>query len=104
MEKMDRIKDQTVRLATLEGSAVSEDQVEIWRKYRKLMNSFNIKNGQEEIQYKRTKVKYCKDNAGMVWSLAKNYMNWKSQGPPVQLEVEINKKVTLVPKLKILQK
>ena len=104
MEKRDRIKDQAVRLATLEGSSVSKDQVKLWREYRKLRNSFNNKNGQEENKYKRSKIKDCKDNPGMVWSLAKNYMNWKSQGPPVQLEVEVNKKVTLVTKAKDLAK
>ena len=40
----------------------------------------------------------------MVWSLAKSFMNWRSPGPPSQLEVVIDKKLTLVTKAKDLAK
>ena len=62
------------------------------------------KNGQEEVKYKKSKVKNCKDNPGMLLSLAKNYLNWRSSGPPSQLEVEIDKKITLVTKAEDLAK
>ena len=35
-----------------------------------------------------------------MWGLAKKYMNWSSPGPPSQLELEKDKKITLVTKAK----
>ena len=104
MEERDRYKDKAMRLAALEGNSASEEQIRLWRKYKILRNSLTNKNGQEEIKYKRSKVNSCKDSPDMLWSLARKYMNWKSPGPPVQLEVETGKKVTLVTKAKDLAK
>ena len=72
MEERDRCKNQAVRLANIEGRSASVQQVNLWKKYKRLRNSLNNKNGQEEIKYKRCKVNECKDNPGMVWSLAKS--------------------------------
>ena len=59
---------------------------------------------QEEVRYKRGKVKECQDCPSKTWSLAKKYMDWSSPGPPTQLEVEENKKITLYTKAKDLAK
>ena len=39
-----------------------------------------------------------------MWGLAKKYMNWSSPGPPSQLEVVKEKKITLVTKAKDIAK
>ena len=41
-----------------------------------------------------------KGDPSKVWGLSKKYMNWTSPGPPSQLEVEENNKITLVTKAK----
>ena len=42
----------------------------------------------------------CQDCPSKTWSLAKKLMDWVSPGPPTQLEVEDNKKITLYTKAK----
>ena len=49
---------------------------------------------QEDIRYKKRKVSDCQGD------LAKKNMNWTSPGPPTQLEIEKDKKVTLYTKAK----
>ena len=44
------------------------------------------------------------DCPSKTWSLANKYMDWSSPGPPTQLEVEENKKITLYTKAKDLAK
>jgi hypothetical protein len=88
----------------LEGKNASPEQSLLWEKFKKLRNSLNNKNGQEEVKYKKRKVNSCEDDPSLVWSLAKNYTNWKSPGPPSQLEVEIDKKLIIITKAKDLAK
>ena len=104
MEERNKLKEKALHLAGLEGRDASEEQAELWKRYKKLRNSLNNQNGKEEIKYKKSKVNSCKEDPGMVWSLAKSFMNWRSPGPPSQLEVVIDKKLTLVTKAKDLAK
>ena len=53
-----------------------------------------------EIKYKRSKVKECGGCPTKTWGLAKKFMEWTSPGPPTQLEVEEEKKITLYTKAK----
>ena len=104
MNERDELKEKAKEMASLEGKHASPEQSLLWERFKKLRNSINNKSGQEEVKYKKTKVDSCKDDPSMVWSLAKTYMNWKSPGPPSQLEVEIDKKLTLLTKAKDLAK
>ena len=98
MKERDKYKDQAKELASTEGKDTSPEQALLWGKYRQLRNLVNNKTGQEEIRYKRNKVNQCKDNPSKAWGLAKKYMDWSSPGPPSQLEVDKDKKITLYTK------
>ena len=63
---------------------MSANQSELWDKYKKLRNKINNRVKQEEILYKREKVKQCQECPSKTWGLAKKYMNWESTGPPTQ--------------------
>ena len=98
MEERDNFKKEAKGLALLEGANVSADQLELWDKYKKLRNKINNRIKQEEVLYKRDKVKQCQECPSKTWGLAKKYMNWESTGPPTQLEVEDDKKISLISK------
>ena len=104
MNERDKLKEQAKEMASVEGRDASPEQAQLWEKYKKLRNSLSNRTGQEEIKYKKKKVNSCMENPSMVWSLAKSYMNWRSPGPPSQLEVDIDKKLTLITKAKDLAK
>ena len=98
MEERDQIKEKAKVMASMEGKEASLEQAELWKHYRQLRNKVNNRKSQEEIIYNRRKVTECKDSPAQVWSLAKKLMEWVSPGPPTQLEVEVNKKITLYTK------
>ena len=100
IRERDKVKEQAKQLASIEGRDASEEQVELWAKFKNLRNQVSNRTGQEENMYKRKKVNENKDNPGGMWSLAKKYMNWSTPGPPSQLEVEKDKKITFVTKAK----
>ena len=100
MKERDKYKEQAKALASIEGRNTSAEQASIWVKFRKVRNAVNNRIGQEEVRYKRGKVAENEENPAGIWSLAKKFMNWSSPGPPSQLEVEKDKKITLVTKAK----
>ena len=100
MAERDRFKEQAKVLATTDGIATSAEQVELWSKYKILRNKINNRIKQEEILYKKSKVAECQGCPSKTWGLAKKFMEWTSPGPPSQLEVEENKKITLYTKAK----
>ena len=100
MNERDKVKEQAKVLASLEGRNASPEQAMMWDNYKQLRNMVNNRTGQEEVRYKKTKVDENKNNPGMLWGLAKKYMDWSSPGPPSQLEVEKDKKIILVTKAK----
>ena len=104
MEERDRYKEQAIAMASSEGGPASQDQEELWGKYKKLRNKINNRTKQEEINYKKNKVKECGGCPAKTWGLAKKFMEWTSPGPPTQLEVEEKKKITLYTKAKDLAK
>ena len=98
MAERDKVKEQAKVLATSDGINTSEEQVQLWVKFRNLRNRINNRIKQEEILYKKSKVAECQDCPSKTWSLAKKFMEWTSPGPPSQLEVEDKKKITLYTK------
>ena len=98
MKERDKIKEEAKAMASREGRAASVEQSELWNRYKKLRNNVNNRIKQEEIRYKKAKVNDCQGIPGQVWGLAKRFMNWSSPGPPTQLEVEENNKITLCTK------
>ena len=85
-------------MASTEGREASPEQAYLWSKYKELRNHISNKTSQEEVNYKINQVKSSKDSPDKVWVLAKQFMDWSSPGPPSQLEVEENKKITLFSK------
>ena len=82
-------------MANCEGREASPEQAELWSQHKKFRNQINNRIKQEEIQYKKSKVNECQNCPSKTWGLAKKFMEWKCPGPPSQLEVEENKKITL---------
>ena len=91
MKQRDRFKEQAKATASSEGREASPEQAELWSKYKTLRNNINNRTKQEEILYKKEKVKECQGCPSKTWGLAKKFMEWKSPGPPSQLEVEKRK-------------
>jgi hypothetical protein len=60
-----------------------------------LRNQISNRKKQEEIMYKKNKVNEGQNCPSKAWALAKKFMEWTSPGPPTQLEVEEDKKITL---------
>ena len=95
MKNRDLLKEKAKIMACNEGRGASVEQVEIWKQYKVLRNQVNNRIRQEEIKYKKNKMKDCQGDPSRVWCLAKKYMDWRTPGPPTQLEVESDNKVTL---------
>ena len=85
-------------MATSDSGPTSISQAQLWNKYKKRRNEINNNIKNEEIAYKKEKVSDCNGCPSKVWGLAKKFMDWTSPGPPTQLEVEENKKITLYTK------
>ena len=95
MKQRDKFKEEAKAMANCEGREASPEQAELWSQHKKLRNQINNRIKQEEIQYKKSKVNECQNCPSKTWGLAKKFMEWKCPGPPSQLEVEENKKITL---------
>ena len=59
MDERDRFKEQAIAMASSEVGQASQSQAELWEKYKKLRNRINNRTKQEEITYKKSKVKDC---------------------------------------------
>ena len=94
MEERDRLKEEAKVLST----SGSVDTAQLWRNYKKLRNKINNRVKQEEVQYKKTKVAECQNCPSKMWGIAKKFMDYSAPGPPSQLEVEDDKKITLYTK------
>ena len=98
MKERDMLKEQAKAMASVEGRGSSLEQTEIWNKFKQIRNNINNRIRQEEVLYKKEKVNDCQGNPSRVWGLAKKFMEWRSPGPPTQLEVEEKKKISLCTK------
>ena len=95
MKQRDILKEKAKAMASRDGRQASIEQIGMWDEYKKLRNRVNNKTRQEEINFKKMKVQECQDNPSKSWGLAKKFMDWSSPGPPTQLEVEANNKISL---------
>ena len=98
MKERDMCKEEAKVMASVEGRGTSAEQAELWNKFKTLRNSINNRIKQEEVRYKKAKVNDCQGNPSRVWGLAKKFMDWTTPGPPTQLEIEENQKITLCTK------
>ena len=69
------------------GGQAGQDQVHAWQQFKKIRNKINNRKRSEEIRYKAEKVKENLDSPEKTWRIAKQFMEWSSQGPPQQLQV-----------------
>ena len=104
MKERDNYKEKAKAMANVEVGGVSSEQENLWNKYKQLRNKINNRIDQEEIKYKKNKIHNTKDNPGLLWGMAKNFMSWSSPGPPTQLEVKEGNSITLVTKASMLAK
>ena len=95
MKHRDKLKEKAKAMASRDGRKVSDEQTELWDQYKKMRNKINNRTRQEEINFKKNKVQECQDNPSRSWGLANKIMDWSSPGPPTQLEVEADNKITL---------
>ena len=70
----------------------------MWKEYKKLRNQVSNRIRYEETHYKKQKIVECGGSSSKTWKVSKRLMNWSSSGPPTQLEVLINNKITLCTK------
>ena len=98
MQERDQYKREAKSLSLLETEAASPEQIDLWKKYKKLRNKINSKIKQEERVYKQAKASECQESITKTWNLAKNFMEWTTAGPPTQLEIEEAGKINLVSK------
>ena len=94
IKEREKWKDTARQLALVNiGKPASKEQVEAWNKYKKIRNTINNKKRNEEKEYKAKKVLENIHSPEKTWRTAKEFMEWKKQGPPQQLQVG-NKLVT----------
>ena len=88
MKHRDQLKQTAKDLALRDfGQAVSEEQQEAWKEFKKVRNKINNKKKQEETFYKSSKISEDLDSPSKLWSTAKSFMGWKTTGTPSQLEI-----------------
>ena len=75
------------------GQTAGDDQIHAWKEYKRFRNIINNRKKSEELVYKSGKVAENLDSPEKTWRTAKQFMEWKKQGPPVQLQIG-NKLVT----------
>ena len=69
------------------NDSASDEEMLAWNKYKKFRNIVNNKKKTDEMKYKSEKINENLDSPEKTWRTAKQFMNWKQQGPPNQLQV-----------------
>ena len=88
MKQRDVWKEAAKKLAVENpGAPASEEQLQAWNNFKKLRNTINNKKRNEEREYKYSKVLENINSPEKTWKTAKEFMEWKQQGPPHQLQV-----------------
>ena len=98
MEERDLYKKEAKTLALDEGPNISENQKDLWTKYKKKRNQVSNRLRSEEIRFKKEKVKSCGGCSEKIWKVAKSFMNWTTTGAPSQLEISEYGKTQFVTK------
>ena len=88
IKERDEWKEVAKRLAVENPcTPANEEQLKAWNKYKKLRNTINNKKRHEENEYKHGKVMENIESSEKTWRTAKQFMEWRQQGPPHQLQV-----------------
>ena len=69
------------------NNTVTEEEYEAWNQYKYFRNRINNRKRDEEKLFKREKITENLHSAEQTWKTAKNFMDWKCQGSPSQLEI-----------------
>ena len=65
----------------------TETEVHAWEQYKKLRNKINNFKKQDEKKFKAAKINNSLESPEKTWRTAKEFMNWRQQGPPQQLQL-----------------
>ena len=86
MDKRDELKKKAVEIsANNSENEATDEEKEAWQRYRKLRNKINNAKKNDEVKYKKEKVKENLDSVSGLWRSVKTFMNWKSTGSPSQI-------------------
>ena len=88
MNERDKWKKKARDLAVQEPGVVTEEQRQAWEEYKKWRNRVNNRKKSDETEYKRDKIMATIDDPAKAWGTTKKFMNWKTPGTPVQIEVD----------------
>ena len=67
--------------------AAETGKADDWKHFRKLRNQINSKLKKEKTQWQANRMEMC-SNTSDTWKTVKNWLGWKSGGPPTQLVVD----------------
>ena len=87
MKQRDNWKEVAKDIALNNLGTPSDEQTYAWNQYKKLRNKINNQKKNEERRFKTEKVAEDLDSPEKTWKTAKEFMDWKQQGPPHQLQV-----------------
>ena len=82
----------------LKKVAKDNAQKDSWDKYKKIRNKVTNRLKQEELRFKKEKMKDCMGCPAKTWKVAKRLMSWSSSGPPTQLEHRVAGSIQFVTK------
>ena len=86
MDKRDELKKKAVEIsANNSENEATDEEKEAWQRYRKLRNKINNAKKNDEVKYKKEKVKENLDSVSGLWRSVKTFKNWKSTGSPSQI-------------------
>ena len=87
MKERDCWKKKARDLAVQGPGIATDEQRQAWDEYKKWRNKVNSRKKLDETEYKREKIMASVDDPAKVWGTTKKFMNWKSSGTPVQIEM-----------------
>ena len=100
MKDRNQRKEKAKAMANLEGRDTSPEQALLWEKYKQLRNQVSNRTGRRKSDTRREKLMNVRIILVSSGVLQRGTLDWSSPGPPTQLEVEKEKKITLVTKAK----
>ena len=88
MKLRDDWKDKFKEMCTLnQGRIASPEESEAWNQYKYYRNKINNRKKNEEKMFKTEKITENLDSAEQTWKTAKLFMDWKTPGSPLQIEI-----------------
>ena len=77
----EKIKIRNAAQEKASGTGSSED----WKEYKAIRNSVNSILRKEKEIWQKEKLEKCSDDSGSTWKNLKNWLGWRSGGPPTKL-------------------